>query len=207
MNIVPRVAESKFHSDLLAHPFMSAFMILRWQKLKFFYFSYLVFYLVFLSVLTAYILCSEPHNTLNERGVANNTTDSYSFNDSNITSGMNGSNIISQLNRSNQCFLWLSLIVLLFILTVLEGLLMIVNRWVYVHSPEDWLGIVMIIFTFISCSDVLDGRKLNHHFSALALFLGWVEMLLMSGRLPLLSVQYKMFKTVSWSFFKIHGGL
>jgi len=100
------------------------------------------------------ILCSEPHNTLNERGVANNTTNSFSFNDSNITSGMNDSNIISQLNRNDQCFLWLSIMVLLFILTALEGLLMIVHRWVYVHSPENWLGIVLIIFTFMSCSDV-----------------------------------------------------
>ena len=154
MNIVPHVAESKYHSDLLAHPVMSAFLILRWQKHKYFYISYLAFYLVFLFVLSAYILCSEPHNTLNERGVANNTTDSFSFNDSNITSGMNDSNIISQLNRNDQCFLWLSIMVLLFILTALEGLLMIVHRWVYVHSPENWLGIVLIIFTFMSCSDV-----------------------------------------------------
>jgi len=201
-DIVTHITESEFHSDLLAHPVMSAFLTLRWNKLRFHYLSYLAFYLVFLSVLTAYILCSEPHNTLNERGAANNTTDSSSFNDSNITSGMNDSNITSQPKGRDQLFLWLSLMILLILLTAVGGLLVYIHGWVYLLSPLNWLVILLIIFTFISCSGVLDGTNLKHHFSALVLFVGWIAFLLMLSRLPKLAVKHKMFTRVSWTFLK-----
>jgi len=43
----------------------------------------------FLFFLTVYILYSEPYNTVRDGGAASNTTDPFSFNDSNITSGIN----------------------------------------------------------------------------------------------------------------------
>jgi hypothetical protein len=201
-DIVPHITESEFHSDLLAHPVMSAFLTLRWNKLRCLYLSYLAFYLVFLFVLTAYILLSEPYNTVNDGGVANNTTDSFSFKDSNITSDMNDSNVISQPNRSNQFILWPSLMILLILLTVVGGLLVYIHGWVYLLSPLNWLVIVLIICTFMSCSGVFDGTNLKHHFSALALFVGWIAFLLMLSRLPLLAVQQKMFKRVTRTFLK-----
>ena len=199
-NIVLRIAESKFHSDLLTHPVMSNFLILKWEKLKFVFLSDVAFYLVFLFFLTTYILFPEPHNTVNDGGAASNTTDPFSFNDSNITSGMNDSDVIPPLKRSDQFFLWLSLMVLLFLLTLREIAQLFVHRWVYVQSPENWLEVLLIIATFMSCSGVLDGMKIKPHFSAVALFLGWFELLMLSGRLPLLSVQQKMFKRVSRTF-------
>ena len=47
---------------------------------------------------------------------------------------------------------------------------------------------------------------LEHHSSAIALLLGWFELLMMSGRLPLLSVQHEMFRTVCWTFLKFMAG-
>jgi hypothetical protein len=206
MNIVPSIADSKFHSDLLAHPVMSTFLILKWENHKFVFLSDLGFYSAFLFFLTVYILVSEPNNTVNDGGVARNTAGNFSSNDSNITSGMNDSNVISQLKRSDQIFLWMSLMALLSLLTLRETAQTIVHRWVYVQSPENWLEILLIIATFTSCSGVVDGMKIKPHFSAVALLLGWFEMLLLSGRLPLLSVQQKMFKRVGLTFLRFMMG-
>jgi hypothetical protein len=64
----------------------------------------------------------------------------------------------------------------------------------------------MIISTFISCSDVVQSAELKHHSSAVALFLGWSELLMLSGRLPLLSVQHEMLRTVCWTFLRFMAG-
>jgi len=205
-NILPHIAESKFHSDLLAHPVMKTFLILKWKNVRLIFILNMVFYVIFLLFLTVYILFSEPHNTLNDGGAASNTTGTFSFNNSNITSGINDSNLTPQLKRRDQFFLWLSLMTLWFLLTLNEIVQMIVHRWVYIQSTENWLEILLIIATFISCSGVVDGMKIKPHFSAVALLLGWFELLLKSGRLPLLSVQQKMFKRVSLTFMSFMAG-
>jgi hypothetical protein len=94
----------------------------------------------------------------------------------------------------------------LFLLTLRETAQLIVHRREYVQSPENWLEISLIIVTLISCSGVVDGTKIKSHFSAIALLLGWFELLLMLGRLPLLSVQQKMFRSFSRTFFKFLAG-
>jgi ankyrin repeat protein len=199
-NIVPCIADSKFHSHLLAHPVMKTFLILKWEKLRFVFLSDVGFYLTFLLFLTAYILVSETNNTVNGEGAARNTTGPFSFNDSSIKSRMNDSRVISQLQGRDKIFLWLSLMALLSLLTLREAVQMLVHRWVHVKSLENWLETLLIIATFISCSGVVDGMKIKSHFSAVALLLGWFELLLMSGRLPLLSVQQTMFRRVSLTF-------
>jgi ankyrin repeat protein len=206
MGIVPSIAESKFHSNLLAHPVMSTFLILRWEELKFVFFADVAFYSAFLFFLTSYILLSEPYNTVNDGGAANNTKGPSSFNDINITSDMTDSNDISQLNRRSQIFLWLSLMVLSFLLTLRETAQLIVHKWVYVRSPENWMEILLITATYISCSGVVDGMKIKTHFSAVAILLGWFEFLLLLGRLPQLSVNQKMFKKVSLTFLSFMMG-
>ena len=198
-NIVLRIAESKFHSDLLTHPVMSSFLILKWENLRFVFLSDVAFYLAFLFFLTVYILYSEP-NKLSDGGAANNTTDPFSFNDTSLTSGMNESNVLPQPQRTDQFFLWLCLMVLLILLTLREIVQLFVHRWFYIQSPENWLQILLIIATFISCSGVADGMEIQLHSSAFALLLGWSELLVLSGRLPLLSIQQKMFKRVSRTF-------
>jgi ankyrin repeat protein len=198
-NIVLRIAESKFHSDLLTHPVMSSFLILKWENLRFVFLSDVAFYLAFLFFLTVYILYSEP-NKLSDGGAANNTTDPFSFNDTSLTSGMNESNVLPQPQRTDQFFLWLCLMVLLILLTLREIVQLFVHRWFYIQSPENWLQILLIIATFISCSGVADGMEIELHSSAFALLLGWSELLVLSGRLPLLSIQQKMFKRVSRTF-------
>jgi len=205
-NIVPRIAESQNLRNLLKHPVISTFLFLKWLKVRYIFFIDMAFYVTFLLLLTAYILLSEPHNILNDGGAASNTTDPFSFNDSNIKSDVNDSNFASESNSSSLYSLWVFLMFTLFFLTLREVMQLILQRWDYVQSSENWLEILLIIATFISCSGVVDGMKIKLHFFAVALLLGWFEMFLMLGRLPLLSVQLEMLRTVSVTFLRYMMG-
>ena len=202
MNIVPHIAESKLHRDLLTHPVMSTFLTIKWENVRRFFFLDMAIYAIFLCFLTAYILLSEPYNTPNDGGAARNTADTFSFNDGNI----NGSNFTSQPNSSSLRFPQIFLMISLFLLTVREIAQLIVHRWVYVKTLENWLEILLIISTFISCSGMVESAELELHSSAVALFLGWSELLMLSSRLPLLSEQHEMFRTVCWTFLRFMAG-
>ena len=202
VNIVPRIAESGLHRELLTHPVTSTFLSIKWRKVRYIFFLYMSLYVIFLSLLTAYILLPKPYNKVNDGSVASNTTVPFSFNGSNITSGVNDSNFTSQSNSSSLDFLKNVLLISWFFLVLSDVQQLIVHRWVYVKSLENWLDIALIISTFISCSRFVESVQLKIHCSAIALFLGWSELLLMSGRLPQLSIQKEMLRTVSITFLK-----
>jgi hypothetical protein len=164
MNIVPPIAESRQLRVLLKHPVISTFLSLKWQKFKYFVFLNMVFYVLFVVALTAYVL-----------------------NDGMYT-------------------LWYFLLIFLFILTGREVIQLNADLRTYVRSPENWLEISLIVFSFILVSRSVDNMEIKLHFSAIVLFLGWFELMLMSGRLPQLSLKLEMFKTVSLTFFSFMAG-
>ena len=205
-NIVPRIAESKLHSDLLTHPVMSTFLILKWENVRFIFFLDMAFYIIFLCFLTVYILLSEQYNAQNDGGAASNTAELFSFNDSNITSGMNDSNCTSQTKGSSLHIVGWILFVYLTYLFVSVLVQLILHQWTYVKSLENWLEILLIVLTFISCSGMVESAEVKLHSSAVALFLGWSELLMMSGRLALLSEQKQMLRLVSWTFLRFMAG-
>jgi hypothetical protein len=201
--IVPRIAESQHLRDLLTHPVISTFLNLKWQKIKFFFFLDVVFYVIFLSLLTAYILYSESCNTLNDTVVANKTTSSK---DVNTTSDMIGTISTSQPNEPILHFLWYFLKVFLIFQIAREILQLIIYRWAYMMSLENWLETLLIIATFLTYSGVVDSTQVKCHLSAVALLLGWVELLLLTGRLPQLSLKLEMLKTVGLTFLSFMAG-
>ena len=205
-NILPHIVESEHLRELLKHPVISTFLFFKWLNVRSIFIVDMVFYLIFLFLLTAYILCSEPHCTLNDGRATSNTTGTLIFNESNIMSYMNDSNVIPQQNNDYLIVLQMGLMTFSILLTLREIVQLIVHRWVYVKSLENWLEILLIISTFISCSGVVESAKLKLHFSAVALLLGWSELLMLSGRLPQLSVQLEMLRTVSLTFLKFMAG-
>jgi ankyrin repeat protein len=201
--IVPRIAESQHLRDLLTHPVISNFLNLKWQKIKFFFFLDVAFYVTFLSFLTAYILYFESCNTLNDTTVASKTT---SFKDVNTTSDINDITSTSQTNDQILHLLWYFLKVFLIFQIVREILQLIIYRWAYIMSLENWLEMLLIIATFLTYSGVVKSTQIKRHLSAVALLLGWVELLLLAGRLPQLSLKLEMLKTVSLTFLSFMAG-
>jgi ankyrin repeat protein len=205
-NIIPHIVESQHLRELLKHPVISTFLFLKWLKFRHIFFIDMAFYLTFLCLLTAYILYSDFYNTVNDRGAVSKITGAFSFNDSNITSDMSDSNFTSQPNSSSLGFVRLFLLFTLVFLTLRETMQLRVCGRDYIKSLENWLEISLIIATFLSCSGVVENVELKLHFSAVALLLGWSEMLMMSGRLPQLSVQLAMLRTVSVTFLRFMAG-
>ena len=200
MHIVPRIAESEHLQDLLRHPVISTFLILKWENIRIYFFSDLALYFIFLCILTAYILFHESHNTLHAGSVAGNTTGPLGFNDSYVTSGMNDSKVISQTNDHGLHYLWHSLPGMWGVLIGREVFQLIMLRKAYLMSLEKWLMIFLFASSFISFSGLMDNMEVTRHSSAVALLLGWFELLLMSGRLQQLSLKLEMLKTVSVTF-------
>jgi len=64
------------------------------------------------------------------------------------------------------------------------------------------LEILLILITSVSRS-LLDNIVLKWHVFAIAILIGWFELVLLSGRLPQLSVQLEMFRTITVTFLKI----
>ena len=135
------------------------------------------------------------------RGVANITNDLLSFNTSNLTSGM-----ISETRYSTSQPLRYIVMLLLGLIFVGEGWQLLVYRKDYIKSKENWLELLLIVVTFTSCSGIMGSIEVNRHLFAIAILLGWFELVLILGRLPQLSVQTEMLKTVCWTFLKFLAG-
>ena len=205
-NIVTRIAETQHLRELLKHPVISTFLSIKWLKVRFLFFLDMAVYVMFLCLLTVFILLSEPHNTQNDGGAASNTTDHFSSNYSNMTSGMNDSNVTAQQNSSSLQILRVFLAVALFFLILTQGIQLIVHRWIRGVLQERCMHLLLLIVGIISCFSVVESAELNRHFSAVALFLGWSELLMISGRLPLLSVQLAMLRTVILTILRLMAG-
>jgi len=76
----------------------------------------------------------------------------------------------------------------------------------YIKRKENWLELLLIIVTFTSCSGIVDSIEANKHLFVFAILLGWIELVLLLGRLPLLSVQTEMLKKVSLTFLRFMAG-
>jgi hypothetical protein len=135
--------------------------------------------------------------------VANKATSSI---DANTTSDINDTNPTSQPNDPLLHYLWYFLKVLLIFQTLRDILHLTLYRWTYILSLENWLEMLLIIAIFLSYSGVVESAQVKCHLSAVALLLGWVELLLLTGRLPQLSLKLEMLKTVSLTFLSFMSG-
>jgi hypothetical protein len=203
--ILSRMADGPQLRDLLKHPVVETFLSLKWQQIKKPYFLNVAFYIIFLLTLSAHILLSESSNTLSKGYSANDTNASLSFSDRNKMHKIHGT-IYRTVARASTTgdgsprWLWVCLMISLFALTIKEIFQLVVYGKMYIKSREKWLEILLIVVTFVSCSTLVENTDIKLHFSVVAIVLGWVQLLLLSGRMPLLSLQLEMLKTFSWAF-------
>ena len=110
---------------------------------------------------------------------------------------------MTDCNNISQFFMmWVLLMVFFFILILIELLQLIVHPRVYVQSLENWLQILLIIVIAIICSGVVQNEVVKYYSFPVAVLLGLPELLLILGRLPQLSVQQEMLRTVGWTCLK-----
>ena len=194
------LAKVPHHQHILRHPVFSTFLNLIWNRTMIVFSSLNVaFYFIFLIFLTAYII--ESVATSSHRNVANNTNELLTFNDGLMTSGKN--DVVLFKTWQN----WRYFLIILFgLLCMREAFQLFVYRSKYIQSLENWLVLLLIIVIFTSCSGIVDSIKTGRHLFVIAILLGWFELVLLLGRLPQLSVQMEMLKTVSLTFLKFMVG-
>jgi ankyrin repeat protein len=210
-NMLPHMAECSHLRGLLRHPVISSFLSLKWRQVRLIFFVDVAFYVAFVLFLTAYILLSESDNTLSNGSIANSTNDPLIFSDSYVDSGLNydtryRNSVKYEIGDSSPQYLFYPLMILLSLLTVREMFQLITYGKMYILSLENWLELLLISATLISCSGAVHSLELKLHSSAVAILLGWLDLVLLLGRLPLLSVQLEMLRAVTWTFLRFMAG-
>ncbi|GFG31644.1 hypothetical protein Cfor_03211 [Coptotermes formosanus] len=198
-NLSRRMAESQHLRKLLRHPVITNFVTLKWQRVKNYFFVDLTLCVIFVLFLTAYLLYHDSYSALNDRGVATNTTDAFSFSNSYRRSSFD-SNMLRLAKDFCRLVLWTGLISLSVFQCFWQLYQLFKSPWHYIHTPENLLQVVLIIATFIHHFGFALGAVTQLHTSAVALFLGWLEVFLMLRLVPQLSIKLEMLRTVSWTF-------
>ncbi|PNF26761.1 Transient receptor potential cation channel protein painless [Cryptotermes secundus] len=192
------ISQSRDLRYLLRHPIFTSFLDLKWHHIRIFFYINLIFYILFVALLTLYILLSfgKPHIIDSGRNSDNTTAISK---DATEEPGGEALAVV----RGNMSDLWRAFsIVFLSLLILREVFQLVVGPLKYLRSPENYLEFLLLIMSasILFCEWVqLNARP---HFSALTILLSWAELVLLIGRHPHLSTNIEMFKTVSWNFLK-----
>ena len=206
-NILEHISNMAHLRDLLRHPVISTYLSLKWKLIRLYLFLDLLLYSLFVLILTVYVLfrdelCNGNDSTqskkvlLSERNY--NSTEAPTM-DSQICK-------FDENYDELMMILWYLLMVFIVILTLREIFQMIIYRLRYFCSPENWLELLIIITSFTSTSGTINHIDYLIHSSAIVMFLGWLELVILMGKLPLLSVQLEMLLTVSWTFLRFMAG-
>lgn len=192
------ISQSRDLRYLLKHPIFTSFLDLKWHRIRIFFYFNLIFYILFVAVLTFYILLwyREPHIRNPYKGPVNTSIISGDIIEESATE------TLAVFKHNDSSFWWAVLIIFLALVTVRELLQLVVFSSEYFKNPENYLEFILLITSAaILFSDWVHDHA-RPHFSAVAILLSWAELVLLIGRHPSLSVNIEMFKRVSWNFLK-----
>lgn len=164
-------------ADLLQHPLIESFLFLKWRKIRFLFFSNVIFYLILVTGVTAYVLAT----------VSNDNPQLPD--DKNSTEGMTN-------NKTNGRFiaepatvlrLQLSLNIIILIIIFQETIQFASLHAQYFRETESWIKLGALVTSTIVIFSTPPWPTWVHHVSAVAVLLGWSEVTLLLGRfLPFL---------------------
>nr|CAG4640615.1 EOG090X00QE [Eulimnadia texana] len=167
------LSQSSRHQYLLRHPVVTSFLMLKWHKVRNYFYTNLAIYTLAVIVLTTYILLlhtgSKPED--------------FSYK--------------AALN-----VFWLLLAICVGILSVRELFQLGVAPLRYLFTWENYVEIVMLGCASGVLYHSEDPGSCQH-LSAIAVLLAWLEFLLLVGRHPRLSTFIAMFTTVSKTFLRL----
>ena len=181
-------------ADLLQHPLIESFLFLKWRRIRLLFFSNIIFYLILVAGVTAYVLSSvaidgELKNStellLHRQGAAGNA--------SALTTAPQGETVLQ---------LQMLLIVVVVIIIIQECIQFATLHVQYLREAESWIKLgalvtsTIVIFTHHP-SPEKQWPKWVKHVSAFAVLFGWTEVTLLLGRLPTFGVYALMFYSVA----------
>ncbi|XP_041973120.1 transient receptor potential cation channel protein painless [Aricia agestis] len=158
---------------LLAHPVITSFLYLKWQRISCLFYANITFYLLFWLCLNIYIISGYGVEYKQDKS-------------------------LEALNAATHVIASIGLIMLVF----RELFQLLVSPTRYLQSIENWMEIALIVVSaWIVCYDSAQ-ESTKQQLSAIAILLSSAELVLLIGQFPTLSTNIVMLKTVSWNFLK-----
>ena len=179
MNFLFYMSQSNEHRELLQHPIITSFLDMKWQRVKLYFYFNIIIYCTFAILLNAYILLKIGDNATNgsESMITSNDTNTYK------------STLIN--------FAWVLILIVLPYFALREFLQLALSPRVYCTNYENIFDLGIIVFS----GYILFSSEWQETFVVITIILSWTEMVLLTGRLPKLSTNIQMLKTVSLNCF------
>ncbi|XP_069688348.1 transient receptor potential cation channel protein painless-like isoform X2 [Periplaneta americana] len=165
------MSQSKKLKRLLKHPVICTFIDLKWRRAQVFYYINIFLYTMFLIFLNLYVIY-RVHTQDDEC--------------------RNGSTVPNHIKVP--LFIFLGYVLLR------EFFEFMVYPLEYMKSLENLMEIILICTTGAIFLFSLQGCQLMRTLFVIVLLISWLEWVLLTGRLPFLSIQVEMLKTVSATF-------
>lgn len=187
--------------EFLEHPLCSAFLYIKWGKIRKYYIARLAFCFTTVLFLTLYVLTALAHSCYNGSKDMNETIKDQEL--------CQKQSILGDMLRKNPFVIemqWWVLVVIIMveIFRKLYGLTGYSSFRHYVTQIENIIEWFVIISVFLT-SYIYNKRTdiWQNHIAAFAVLLGWTNLMLMIGQLPIFGVYVAMYTKVQGEFAKL----
>jgi len=187
--------------EILEHPLCSSFLYIKWGKIRKYYIGRLIFCFSFVLFLTLYVLTALAHNCYNGSKNDNTTIPAQEL--------CQKQSILGDMLRNNPFVMEMQWWVLVAITIVeifrkLYGITGYSSFRHYVTQVENIMEWFVITSVFV-ISYIYTNKTytFQNHIGAFAVLLGWTNLMLMIGQLPVFDVYVAMYTRVQGEFAKL----
>ncbi|XP_077279278.1 uncharacterized protein LOC143906850 [Temnothorax americanus] len=186
------------YKEILEHPLCQSFLHLKWHKIRKYYAARLLFYLIYVLILTSWVITALAHNCYNEsKGYVHNPP--LCANATGIYGFLYRHPVVLEIQ-------WYTLMVLTALetfrkFTVIPSYKSVRQFFTQIENLVEWCVILSVFAT----SFVYTGKTYTwqSHLGAFAVLCGWSNLMLMIGQLPMFGAYVAMFTSVQAQVFKL----
>jgi ankyrin repeat protein len=189
--------------EILLHPLCSAFLYLKWEKIRKYYIARMLFCFIFVLSLSLYVLTALAHNCYNHGKNMNDTQPQ------NVIELCEKKSMMGHMLRTNPFVIEMQWFVLVGItcceiLRKVYGIAGYPTVKQYLSHPENIIEWTVIVSVFV-ISFIYTGRTYTwqNHIGAFAVLFGWTNLMLMIGQLPVFGSYVAMYTRVQGEFAKL----
>ncbi|EGI64027.1 Transient receptor potential channel pyrexia [Acromyrmex echinatior] len=187
------------YKEILEHPLCQSFLHLKWHKIRKYYIARLLFYLIYVLILTSWVIAALAHNCYNE-------SKGYYMHNKPLCSSATGIYGFFYRHPTLLEIHWYALMMLTILeacrkFAVISSYRSVRQFFTQVENLVDWCVILSVFAT----SFVYTGKTYvwQRHLGAFAVLCGWSNLMLMIGQLPVFGAYVAMFTSVQAQVFKL----
>ncbi|XP_055528382.1 transient receptor potential channel pyrexia-like [Wyeomyia smithii] len=187
--------------EILQHPLCSAFLYIKWGKIRKYYIARLLFCFIFILFLTLYVLTALAHNCYNGSKDMEETIQEQEL--------CQKQSILGNMLRNNPFVMemqWMVLVAITFVeicrkLYGMTGYSSVRRYITQMENVTEWFIIVSVfVISYIYTKRTYTWQN---HIGAFAVLLGWTHLMVMIGQLPVFGAYVAMYTKVQVEFAKL----